>query len=106
MTTAQRKHTHENHREPGTCPKCGSAKVYRSHRRGIAEKSLTWFGAHMRRCRECRVRFVSIGESAILWKDMDRITKRLASAALVTGGLAGSIWSVWWIINHLADLPL
>ncbi len=66
---------------------------------------MTWLGARMRRCHDCQVRFFSLGASAILWEDLGRINKKLAGALLGLGGLAASLWSVWWIISRMADFP-
>ena len=40
------------------CPKCHSAKIGLTRRRGIFEKLLVFLGGKLRRCEECRVRFV------------------------------------------------
>jgi hypothetical protein len=39
------------------CPKCGSARIHRSHRRTLQERTAWIVGIKTRRCHECNFRF-------------------------------------------------
>ena len=44
------------------CPDCGSARIARSHQRGILERYVgPIFQVHPYRCRDCYTRFYSLG---------------------------------------------
>jgi predicted RNA-binding Zn-ribbon protein involved in translation (DUF1610 family) len=38
------------------CPRCGSDRVHRSHRRNVFERLLASAGAQINRCQDCRMR--------------------------------------------------
>jgi hypothetical protein len=46
------------------CPKCQSARVYRSHRRGRWEGLQSWLGYYPFRCRACDYRFTAKSKTA------------------------------------------
>jgi predicted RNA-binding Zn-ribbon protein involved in translation (DUF1610 family) len=40
------------------CPRCGSARIHRSRRRTITERTMSVLGVWTRRCHDCGLRFV------------------------------------------------
>ena len=44
------------HKHARRCIKCGSSRVYRSRRRGPVDHVLSWLGAKICRCHDCRLR--------------------------------------------------
>ena len=42
------------------CPRCGSTRVYCSHRRGLLERWLSLVGLKIRRCHACNLRFYAL----------------------------------------------
>jgi len=86
------------------CPRCGSRRVYRSHRRGFIEHALALLGLKMRRCHACHLRFTRLGGSVLLVSDIERLLRRLALAALVLAGLALSLAAMFWFSARQASL--
>jgi hypothetical protein len=67
---------------PRVCPKCGSERVHRSHRRGAGERVLGLIGLKSRRCHECNTRFVAIGNSILFRSDVERLFRRVSLVVL------------------------
>lgn len=42
------------------CPKCKTDQADRSHRRGLLENAIGFFGFYPYRCRNCKARFLSL----------------------------------------------
>jgi len=46
--------------QPRPCPRCGSARIHRSRHRTPLERLLSFTGAWIRRCHDCRFRFLRL----------------------------------------------
>jgi len=98
----------EPHRsEPGDkqrfCPRCGSERLYPSHRRGAGEKMLAALGAAIRRCHSCRARTCWIGLMPIRLGDNAKESS-LSSGVAVVAGCMLCIALLWWMITRLTRL--
>jgi len=80
-----------------SCPFCGSTRVYRSHRRSLAERLLSLVGLKIRRCHGCNLRFARFGSSAILIEDAEKALRRVARGAVVAAGAAFVLAAMWWL---------
>lgn len=65
------------------CPRCGSARAYLSHRRGLLERLLSLVGLKIRRCHACNVGFTRFGGSTLFIEDGERALRRLALVGLM-----------------------
>ena len=79
------------------CPKCGSSRIHRSHRCGVGEHLLALTGLKSRRCHECNVRFVTIGQSVLFRKDIDRLVRGVSIVALAGVALLLVVGLVVWL---------
>jgi hypothetical protein len=81
----------------GICPKCGSQRIHRSHRRGAAEHGLALFGLKPRRCHECKARFATLGSSILFRQDVDRFLRNVTMAALAALAILAVVSAVVWV---------
>lgn len=82
------------------CPICKSPRVYRSRRRGLVELALGVAGLKVRRCHSCDSRFIRVGESVLLVKDIRVGIRRIAQAVAVVVGVALVVAAVLWMIGR------
>ena len=87
------------------CPRCGTARVHRAHRRGIIERILASMGATIRRCHACNVRFARLAKSTIYVEDGQRVLQRLGLIALMLVGSILVLGFLSWIMNKQAAYP-
>ena len=85
------------------CPRCGSVRLYPSHRRGAGEKMLAAMGAAIRRCHSCRARTCWFGLTAIRLGDNAK-EGSLSSGVAVVAGCVVCIALVWWMITRFTQL--
>src|SRR5690349_1896141 len=81
----------------GVCPKCHSERVHRSHRRGALERLLAMAGVQTRRCHECNIRMVTLGQSILARRDVDRIVRKLSLAIVAAVALIAVVCFVLWL---------
>lgn len=86
-----------------SCPRCGSPRVYRSHRKSLIEHLLSQVGAKVRRCHQCSHRFMTFGASTFTLRNTDKLSHQLAALLFTSTGLGACVGFVWWIINHLSS---
>jgi transposase-like protein len=85
-----------------TCPKCGSSRVHRSHRRTFGERLGILLAAKMKRCHECNLRFVQLYGSTLLLSDLQRAVRKLVWTAVVVMALLTVLAIVVWFSNKQA----
>jgi len=85
-----------------TCPKCGSSRIHRSHRRTFGERLGLLLAAKMKRCHECNFRFVQLYGSTLLLSDLQRAVRKLAWTASVILALLAILAIVLWFSNKQA----
>jgi transposase-like protein len=85
-----------------TCPKCGSNRVHRSHRRTVGERLGILLAAKMKRCHECNLRFVQLYGSTLLLSDLQRAVRKLVWTAVVVMALLTVLAIVIWFSNKQA----
>lgn len=86
-----------------TCPKCGSSRVHRSHRRTFGERLGLLLAAKMKRCHECNFRFVQLYGSTLLLSDLQRSVRKLAWGAVIIMALLVVLAIVVWFSKKQAD---
>src|SRR5204862_126181 len=79
------------------CPKCGSQRVRRSQRCGAAEHLVSLCGLRSRRCHECSTRFLTLGGSTLLRRDLDRLLRKASVVVLAAVALAVVVTIVVWL---------
>jgi hypothetical protein len=87
------------------CPRCGTARVHRSHRRGVIERVLASTGATIRRCHACNVRFARLAKSTIYVEDGQRVLRRIGLIALMLVGSILVLGFLSWIMKKQAAYP-
>jgi transposase-like protein len=87
----------------GICPKCGSQRIHRSHRRGAGEHVLSICGLKSRRCHECNTRFVTLGSSTLFRNDVDRLFRKLSVVLLAAVALVAVVSIVLWLSRREAN---
>ena len=96
-------------RESGPhCPRCGSAHLHASHRRGAFEGILASAGAKVRRCHSCRLRqawFESrwLGSRAISLAENSGSKDRWLDTMLLSGGFLACLAFIWWMITRFTQ---
>jgi transposase-like protein len=85
-----------------TCPKCGSSRIHRSHRRTFGERLGLLLAAKMKRCHECNFRFVQLYGSTLLLSDLQRAVRKLAWTAIIIMALLAVLAIVVWFSNKQA----
>jgi hypothetical protein len=80
-----------------SCPKCNSQRIHRSHRKGVTEHAVRVFGLRSRRCHECSARFVTLGQSAILRNDVERVLRTVSLAVLAAIAVVMVVGAVVWL---------
>lgn len=85
------------------CPRCGSTRVYRSHRRGFTERALSLAGLKVRRCHTSNLRFARLGSSAIWMEDAARVVRKLIQWAVLLIGGALILRLVMWLSARQAS---
>jgi hypothetical protein len=86
------------------CPKCGSVRVHRSRKRGPIERTITWLGADIRRCHDCRARQAWFGFSPIPIGNTDPKANPWAGILLFLSCCAGCFAAVWWLVVRFTGL--
>lgn len=86
------------------CPKCGSARVHRSHRKGGFTRALCAFGGRIRRCHDCRCRQVWFRSIHFSLAKEDLAGERLTSLALLTSTFLVCFLFIWWVISRFTEL--
>jgi transposase-like protein len=84
------------------CPKCGSSRVHRSHRRTFGERAGLLLAAKMKRCHECNFRFVQLYGSTLLLSDLQRAVRKLAWTVIIIMALLTVLAIVVWFSNKQA----
>ena len=84
------------------CPRCGSDRLYQSHRRGLLEKTLAAFGAQVRRCHSCRARHSWFGLTAIRLGD-SATDPGLHNGIAIGAGFVLCVAFLWWMITRLTE---
>ena len=87
------------------CPRCGSPRVYRSHRRGLLERLLSLVGLKIRRCHACNLRFTRFGGSTLVIEDCERALRRLALVGLMAVGAVAVLAVMMWLNAKQAAFP-
>jgi hypothetical protein len=82
------------------CPKCGSARVHHSRRRGTLEHLLALVGARVQRCHACRVRFVRVLRSTIYMDEARRSLRNSWRLCLVLAGTLLVLIILLWLVNR------
>jgi hypothetical protein len=85
-----------------TCPKCGSSRIHRSHRRTLAERLGLLLAAKMKRCHECNFRFVQLYGATLLLSDLQRSVRKLAWTGVIVMALLAVLAIVVWFSNKQA----
>ena len=85
-----------------TCPKCGSSRIHRSHRRTLAERLSLLLAAKMKRCHECNFRFVQLYGATLLLSDLQRSVRKLAWTGVIVMALLAVLAIVVWFSNKQA----
>ena len=80
------------------CPKCGSTRLSRSHRRGVLERALHWLGADIRRCHDCRMRRAWYGRLMVPLASVESAAKWGGLAVMCSGCLV-CLLLVWWMAS-------
>ena len=79
------------------CPKCNSERVRRSRRRGVLERTLCLVGLSARRCHECNVRFLTLGNSTLFRRDLDNLVRKASVVAAAGIALLVVVIAVLWL---------
>ena len=86
------------------CRKCRSSHLHRSHRRGILDRVLSWFGAEIRRCSDCRRRYAWFKRFALPLPTAEPPSGRWREAAVLGSGFLACLAIIWWMITRFGDL--
>lgn len=86
------------------CPRCGSARVQRSHRRTAMDHVLYTLGAEIRRCRECRFRHAMFQRRSLALSDPRWAGGSWKTLAFVTSGFLFCLLFVLWMIRRFTEL--
>lgn len=86
------------------CPRCGSARVHRSHRKGALDHVLSLAGARMRRCHDCRSRQAWFGWLAVPVGRGSGPADFLRQAAVAGGGFLLCLLLLWWMLARFSAL--
>jgi predicted RNA-binding Zn-ribbon protein involved in translation (DUF1610 family) len=89
---------------PRNCPQCGSARIHRSHRKGLLDHILSWCGAEICRCHDCRVRRVWIWSHPFRLASADTREDRWTAIAVLASGFLACMVLVWWAITRFGEL--
>jgi hypothetical protein len=87
-----------------SCPRCGSDRVHRSHRRTTLDRILYALGAEIRRCRTCRCRHASFVTFSVPVGDPQTLAGMWAGAFVMGSGFLVCLLFVWWIIHRFTEL--
>lgn len=82
------------------CPRCGSTRLYPSHRRGSGEKLLAAIGGGLKRCHSCRARTCWFGLMSIRLGENAK-EGSLSSGVAVVAGCMVCIALLLWVITRL-----
>jgi len=86
------------------CPKCGSTRIHRSHRKGVLDNLLSCFGAEVCRCHDCRIRHAWFRSSSLPLVSADSDQGRWASLAVLASSFLACLELVWWAITRFGEL--
>ena len=85
------------------CPKCGSARIHRSHRKGLLDYLMSRLGADICRCHDCRARRIWIQSTSFPLASADSPEARW-TLALVASSFLACLALVWWAITRFGEL--
>jgi hypothetical protein len=85
------------------CPRCGSDRLYPSHRRGAGEKMLAAIGGAIRRCHACRARTCWFGLGSVRLGDNAKEAS-ISSGMAIVAGCGVCIGLLWWVIMRLTQM--
>jgi hypothetical protein len=85
------------------CPRCGSDRLYPSHRRGAGEKILAAVGGAIRRCYACRARACWFGIASVRLGDNAQEAS-IYSGMAVIGGCVVCLALLLWVITRLTQM--
>ena len=91
--------------EKSICPRCGSARVQKSRRRGSLERLLGMLGARVRRCHACRVRYARWLGRTIYLESFRRSLRHYGRLVLVLGGTAVFLILLLWVVSRQSGVP-
>jgi hypothetical protein len=95
---------HKKRRVPRNCPKCGSGRIHRSHRKGLLDYVLSWCGADICRCHDCQIRRAWIQSSAFPLASADSPEERWTTVAVLASTFLACLALVWWAITRFGAL--
>jgi hypothetical protein len=85
------------------CPNCGSIRVHRSRRRGLAERILCLAGARVKSCHQCGLRFLRYRSITLPVADTVRILRRLSYLAVAVIGVLLVLVAIAWYGKRSAE---
>ena len=86
------------------CPKCGSARVHRSHRRGGFTRWFCAIGGEIRRCHDCRSRRAWFGSVRFSLPKEDYLAGERATSLAMVSTVIACFLLIWWMISRLTAL--
>ncbi len=86
------------------CPKCGSGRVHRSHRRSGLERVLGVIGAEIRRCHDCRTRQAWFSSVGVALPGEGAAGDRLTTVAVLGSTFLMCFLFIWWMISRFTEL--
>lgn len=87
-----------------SCPRCGSDRVQRSHRRRALDYVVYALGAEIRRCRDCSLRHASFGTFAVPLSGPQGLGILWRGIFAMGSGFLVCLLFVWWVIRRFANL--
>lgn len=81
------------------CPKCASSRIHRSRRRGLFERVLSYVGAEILRCHDCRSRRCWLGSANFRLPESET-PGRGAGLVVLASGFAICLAIVWWMVTR------
>ena len=87
------------------CPKCGSIRVHRTHRRGLAERALCLAGARVKTCHQCGLRFLRYRGLTLPVADTVRFFRRLSFLMVAIIGVVLVLVAIAWYGRRSAEGP-
>ena len=85
------------------CPKCGSIRVHRTHRRGLAERLLCLAGARVKTCHQCGLRFLRYHGLSLPMADTLRFFRRLSFLMVAIIGVVLVLVAIAWYGKRSAE---
>src|SRR5580658_5524290 len=81
------------------CLQCGSTRVHRSRRRSPIEFAIALVGWRVKRCHDCKTRFLQCGRSLVKATYLKDLGKGLLFAALAVAAVGGVIAVILWFAH-------